>query len=192
MKIAIIGSGAIGCLFGSELSKKNEVYMNCRKTEVDSINGFVVERAKAHGMTAPYNEFVVNLIHSIEGTYEVQEMPTTKYNDDEVVTREGEYNDKIYKVLHGSVTLYTGYGTEDEYLIGILGVDKVFGHYSCLTGSTNLLTAVANDETIIMEIDGKDVHQYISVNPRNAEDMVRELSRQVAMIAKHVELLQEE
>lgn len=70
------------CEQGSEgFTSMSQDVMNCRKTEVDSINGYVVERAKAHGMTAPYNEFVVNLIHSIEGTYEVQDMPTSKYDD---------------------------------------------------------------------------------------------------------------
>ena len=50
------------CEHASEgFTSMSQDVMNCRKTEVDSINGFVVERAKAHGMTAPYNEFVVNL-----------------------------------------------------------------------------------------------------------------------------------
>lgn len=69
---------------------------------------------------------------------------------------------------------------------------KTFGDYSCLTENPNLLTAVANEDTIIMEIDSKSVHQFIALNPKNAEDMLRELSRQVAMIAKHVEMLQED
>lgn len=166
--------------------------MNCRKTEIDSINGFVVERAKVHGLPATYNEFVVNLIHSIEGTYEAQDMPTSKYREDDVILREGEENHKIYKVLYGSVTCYSDYGTDDEYLIGVLGEGKTFGDYSCLSGSRNLVTIVANEETIVMEIDEKDVHNYISVNPRNAEDMVRNLSSQVAMILKHIELLNNE
>lgn len=39
MKIAIIGSGAIGCLYGAYLSKSNEVHMICRRQKVvDSIN----------------------------------------------------------------------------------------------------------------------------------------------------------
>lgn len=34
MKIAIIGSGAIGCLFGAYLSRNNEVFMLCRRQKV--------------------------------------------------------------------------------------------------------------------------------------------------------------
>ena len=39
MKIAVIGSGAIGCLYGAYLSKSNEVFMICRRQKVaDAIN----------------------------------------------------------------------------------------------------------------------------------------------------------
>lgn len=39
MKIGIIGAGAMGCLYGSGLSKANEVTMICnRKEQVDEIN----------------------------------------------------------------------------------------------------------------------------------------------------------
>ena len=39
MKIAIIGSGAIGCLYGAYLSRNNEILMLCRRQQTaDSIN----------------------------------------------------------------------------------------------------------------------------------------------------------
>ncbi len=53
----------------SGYSSMSQDVMNCRKTEVDRINGFVVERAKVHNIPAPYNAFVQNLIHVIESTY---------------------------------------------------------------------------------------------------------------------------
>lgn len=37
------------------------------KTEIDWINGAVVKLAHKHGLSAPYNELVVNLVHAIEG-----------------------------------------------------------------------------------------------------------------------------
>ena len=36
------------------------------KTEIDSINGAVVDLAHKHNMAAPYNELVVDLVHAIE------------------------------------------------------------------------------------------------------------------------------
>lgn len=41
-----------------------------RPTEIDKINGAVVEQAKRYGVATPYNSLIVDLIHAIEGTYE--------------------------------------------------------------------------------------------------------------------------
>jgi 2-dehydropantoate 2-reductase len=38
-------------------------------TEIDKINGAVVEQAKIYGVPTPYNSLIVDLIHAIEGTY---------------------------------------------------------------------------------------------------------------------------
>ncbi len=43
--------------------------MNYRLTEVDAINGAVVAMGKEANIQTPYNEFVTDLIHSIEGAY---------------------------------------------------------------------------------------------------------------------------
>lgn len=43
---------------------------NKRITEIDKINGAVVEQAKLYGVPTPYNALIVDLIHAIEGTYE--------------------------------------------------------------------------------------------------------------------------
>ncbi|MEQ8154080.1 MAG: 2-dehydropantoate 2-reductase [Clostridiaceae bacterium] len=43
---------------------------NKRLTEIDKINGAVVEQAKLYGVPTPYNSLIVDLIHAIEGTYE--------------------------------------------------------------------------------------------------------------------------
>ncbi len=42
---------------------------NKRLTEIDKINGAVVEQAKLYGVPTPYNSLIVDLIHAIEGTY---------------------------------------------------------------------------------------------------------------------------
>lgn len=37
------------------------------KTEIDAINGAIVEQAKIYGVPVPYNSLIVDLIHAIEG-----------------------------------------------------------------------------------------------------------------------------
>jgi 2-dehydropantoate 2-reductase len=38
-------------------------------TEIDKLNGAIVEQAKLYGIATPYNSLVVDLIHAVEGTY---------------------------------------------------------------------------------------------------------------------------
>lgn len=40
------------------------------KTEIDAINGAIVQQAKLYGIPTPYNSMVVDLIHAIEGVYD--------------------------------------------------------------------------------------------------------------------------
>lgn len=43
------------------------------RTEIDAINGAIVEQAKLYGVPVPYNSLIVDLIHAIEGAYEYYE-----------------------------------------------------------------------------------------------------------------------
>lgn len=173
-------------------SSMSQDVMNCRTTEIDVINGFVVKRAQAHNVPAPYNQFVVNLIHAIENTYHTQKKDMEKYAQDEVIIHSGDMCDCVYKVMQGSVSLYTDYQTEKEYLFGVYAADRFFGECSCLSNQPNLFTVVANEDTIVMRIPKDEVHNYISVNPLNAESMLKDLSRQTAMLVKNIEMVKGE
>lgn len=38
-------------------------------TEIDAINGAIVEQARRYNVSVPYNSLIVDLIHAIEGAY---------------------------------------------------------------------------------------------------------------------------
>ena len=40
------------------------------KTEVDHINGFIVEKGKSYDIPTPCSEMMISLIHAMEATYE--------------------------------------------------------------------------------------------------------------------------
>lgn len=42
---------------------------NHRLTEIDHINGAIVECARQYGLETPYNAFMVHLLHAVEGTW---------------------------------------------------------------------------------------------------------------------------
>ncbi|MCR5773818.1 MAG: 2-dehydropantoate 2-reductase [Lachnospiraceae bacterium] len=170
-------------------SSMSQDVMNCRRTEIDTINGYVVDRAAVHNVPAPYNTFVRNLVHAIENTYKEQIKQKDKYNAGDIIVREGEDDPTLYKVMHGSVGLYLNHGKENEYLLGINAKGSSFGEYSCFSGKASPYTAIAEEETIVMAIPKKDVHNYICLNPRNAEELFTTMSNKVAMLSKHIGLL---
>lgn len=43
------------------------------RTEIDAINGAIVEQAKLYGVPVPYNSLIVDLVHAIEGAYDYYE-----------------------------------------------------------------------------------------------------------------------
>jgi 2-dehydropantoate 2-reductase len=173
-------------------SSMSQDVMNCRKTEIDSINGFVVERASVHNVPTPYNTFVINLIHSIEGTYKEQVKPQIKYGAGEVILKQGEKNPHLYIIMQGNVSIFTDYGKGNEYLIGVGSQGKCFGEYSCFSGNPSTYSVVADEDTIVMEIPRTDIHNFISINPKNAEEIFGSMAKQIALLSKHIEMLKNE
>lgn len=57
--------------FHEVITSMNQDVSNKRITEIDHINGAVVRAAKEYGISTPYNEFVVHLVHAIEGMYNI-------------------------------------------------------------------------------------------------------------------------
>ena len=51
-----------------------------------------------------------------------------------MILKEGEINLDIYKILLGHAEMYTGYGTDNEILIGMIGLGTCFGEFGILTG----------------------------------------------------------
>lgn len=58
--------------FSEAITSMNQDVSNKRLTEIDHINGAVVRAAKEYGISTPYNNFIVHIIHAIEGLYSVK------------------------------------------------------------------------------------------------------------------------
>lgn len=58
--------------FYDVVTSMNQDVINKRITEIDHINGAVVKAAEEYGIQTPYNEFIVYLLHAIEGMCNVK------------------------------------------------------------------------------------------------------------------------
>ena len=96
-----------------------------------------------------------------------------KFSEDEVVIREGETYEEMYKIVSGRAALYLQYGTENEYLIGVLSDGKCFGEVSVLTGKPSPYSVVAISDIMVMRIGADRFESFISQNPRNTAEIMK-------------------
>ena len=58
---------------GKGYSSMYQDVKRCIPTEIDAVNGAIVEQARRYNVSVPYNTLIVDLIHAIEGGYAYQE-----------------------------------------------------------------------------------------------------------------------
>ena len=99
-----------------------------------------------------------------------------KFSEDEVIIREGETYEEMYKIVSGRAALYLQYGTENEYLIGVLSDGKWFGEVSVLTGKPSPYSVVAISDIMVMRIGADRFESFISQNPRNTAEIMKNMA----------------
>ncbi len=104
----------------------------------------------------------------------------------DIVFREGDYGNSIYRVLAGRVAVYAKYGTEEENLLAELGEGDYFGEMAVIEITYRSATIVAaEDDTRIAEIDASDLSGYLSEHVGEINSIVRQLSRRLRSLTVH-------
>lgn len=112
-----------------------------------------------------------------------------KFSADEMIMREGEKCDAMYKILSGSVAIYMRYGEKDEHVIGIYSKPRCFGELNIFSDQPCIYTAVAYDDVLLMRITRDSVEKFIVNYPRNAVDIMTSMAQSFHLMQKNVELL---
>lgn len=112
-----------------------------------------------------------------------------KYQAGEIIMREGENYDEMYKVVSGAVEVYIRYGERDEHLIGIYSKSKCFGEMNVLSNQASLYTVVAFDEVLLMRITKEYLEEFIRNNPKNAIDIMKNMVHTTTVMQKNIDLL---
>lgn len=112
-----------------------------------------------------------------------------KFQTGDIIMREGEIYDEMYKVVSGSVEVYIRYGERDEHLIGIYSKSKCFGELNVLSDQAAIYTVVAFDEVLLMRITKEYLEEFIRNNPRNAIDIMKNMVHTTAVMQKNISLL---
>lgn len=111
------------------------------------------------------------------------------FHADEVIVREGEVCEAMYKILSGSVAVYVRYGEEDEHLIGIYSKSRCFGEMSVISEQSSVYTVVAYDDVLLVRITKDFLEEFIKNNPRNIIDIMRNMGQTITVMQKNIDLL---
>lgn len=115
-----------------------------------------------------------------------------KFSEDEIIIREGKTYDEMYKIVSGRVALYLQYGTENEYLIGVMSDGKCFGEVSVLTGKPSPYTVVAVSDIMVMRIGADRFESFISQNLRNTAEIMKNMANSIVMLKANIGMMSEE
>ncbi len=81
-----------------------------------------------------------------------------------VILAENEVNMDMYKIVSGSVEVYSGYGTDKEAILGILSKGSYFGEIGLLSKKPAIYTVVAYSDVLLLRITMNEIDLYIKNN----------------------------
>lgn len=112
-----------------------------------------------------------------------------QFSADEVIIKEGEIYQEMYKIVHGSVAIYLRYGQKEEHLVGVYSKSKCFGEVHVLSDQPSIYTVVAFDDVLLMRIPKESLEDFIRNNPRNAIDIMQNMVHTNMLMQKNINLL---
>ena len=92
------------------------------------------------------------------------------------ILKEGEINLDMYKILRGHVEMYTGYGTENEVLLGLLGPGTCFGEFGILTKKPAIYTIIAYSDIKILRVTEELMMDFMKANPENVFQIMKNMA----------------
>ncbi|SDB50593.1 Cyclic nucleotide-binding domain-containing protein [Pseudobutyrivibrio sp. YE44] len=111
------------------------------------------------------------------------------------ILKEGEISLDMYKILDGHVEMYTGYGTNNEVLIGVLGPGACFGEYGLLLSKPAIYTIIAYSNVKILRVtEGyledfvKDNHESIIFIMKNMANLLTQMQHNIVQLSHELEI----
>ena len=116
----------------------------------------------------------------------------TLFRQNKIIIKEGAANSAMYRIVSGTAAVYLGYGTDSEYLVGMLGEGRCFGEIGLLTGKPSPFSVIAQTDLMLLTIEKDDFEDFIAEEPEKAADIMRSLARTVVTMSTNINLLKDE
>ena len=111
------------------------------------------------------------------------------FHVDDMILKEGEVSDSMYKILSGSVAVFNRYGEKEEHLIGIYSKGRCFGELNVFSDLPCIYTVVAYNEVLVMRVTNDSLEEFIATNPRNVIDIMGNMAYTIRMMQMNIEFL---
>ncbi|SEF46831.1 Cyclic nucleotide-binding domain-containing protein [Butyrivibrio sp. Su6] len=103
-----------------------------------------------------------------------------------IILQEGERNLDMYKILSGHVEMYTGYGTENEVLLGILCPGSCFGEFGILTKKPAIYTIISFSKIKLLRITEELINDFMRDNPGNVLQIMKNMANNMLMMQQEI------
>ncbi len=112
-----------------------------------------------------------------------------RYEENDIILREGDTDTNLYKVLSGNVEVYSGFGTDRENILGILSEGDYFGEMGLLTGAPAIYTVIAYNNPLVLSVEKDDLFSYVKQNYRDLIAIMENMARSMLNMKKNIDLL---
>lgn len=115
-----------------------------------------------------------------------------KFPRESVILKEGEKSTDMYKIISGHAELYTGYGTDNEVLLGLIGAPVCFGEFGLLLHKPSIYTVVAFDNVYALRITEGEMGDFVQENHKNIIDIMRNMANMLLIMQRQIDILSKE
>ena len=115
-------------------------------------------------------------------------MERVEFRQNEVIFKDGVFQNWMYSVCEGSVDIYSGYGTSTEKKLTTVTAGNAFGEIGLIAVMSRTATAVAAAETVVLEkIDAENFADYLKKHPENVRAIMSSVSRRIRDLTEDME-----
>ena len=107
-------------------------------------------------------------------------MTTKTYNKGEVIFRQGDYSENMYRILNGSVGVFLDYGQPTEKKLSVLKAGQYLGEMGMIEVYPRSATAVVEEDgTELREIGDGEFREFFNEEPAQLLVIMRQMSQRL-------------
>ena len=115
-----------------------------------------------------------------------------KFSKGEVIFKQGDEGNSFFKIIEGSVEVLANYGEERERELTVLEAGAIFGEMAVIETYPRSTTIVAKEDTLALEIGGKELNGYFAENPEMIYEIMKHLGSRIKELTAEYDVLTSE